>query len=121
MNGFDNMLEKETKKRFKLKGQYEEEFTYQPVKRQFIFYQICSFELNGKHQVRKVVFNENSEIIPSLTKESKVKKEKINKFLETCPEYKRAIYPTYNLDTVGYPSDLEILTAQSLILNDYIE
>ncbi len=115
---FDEILEKEEKKRFKLKGQHEEEFAYSPEKRLFTFYQICSFEVKGKHSVRRFTFNEKSEILHHLTKESRVKKSKINEFLERCPEYKFTIYPTYNFEIVGDPSDLEILTAQSRILNN---
>jgi hypothetical protein len=95
----------------------EEDFIYKPDERQFSFYQICFFPVSKKRKVRKIIYNENGDIMRNT--EALLKKDKLDKFLKKCPKYKYTIYPTYDLDVVGFPSSLEILTAKSQILNEY--
>lgn len=112
----DDQLENETKKRFQL-GTQKDDFIYQPNKKQFSFYQICQFAIDKKYKVRKAIFNESGDML-SYT-EKCIKKEILNKFIKKCPKFKFTIYPTYDLDVVGFPDPYEILTAQSHILNEY--
>jgi len=118
MNGIEKALASENKLRIRLKTQ-DEEFIYKPNKRLFSFYQICQFPVDSLHLVRKVRFNECAEAVGA--KEKRLKKEELNKFLAKCPDYKFSVYPTYNFDQIGYPDPNEILTNQSLILNELVE
>lgn len=102
--------------RFRLKEQ-EEDFIYKPNERQFTFYQICQFKINNRYLVRKITYNEYGEIIKYKT--AKLKRDKLDKFIKKCPEYKYTIYATYDLENIGFPNDLEIHTTQSRILNNY--
>jgi hypothetical protein len=95
----------------------EEDFIYKPDARQFSFYQICQFPIDKKYKVRKIIFNELGEMLKN--SEAKLKKDKLDKFLNKCPKYKYTIYPTYDLDVVGFPDENEIMMLQSHILNDY--
>jgi hypothetical protein len=104
------------KRIFCLKSQ-EEDFIYKPEERRFSFYQICQFSIDDKHRVRKIIYDEFGEMVEK--REKWLAKERVNKFLKKCPKYKYTIYPSYDLDVVGYPEDNEILTAKSQILNDY--
>ena len=111
-----DVIDREDKLRFRLQTQ-EEEFIFKPDERQFSFYQICSFSVDKKYKVRKVIYNENGEMITH--REKRLKKDILDKFLKKCPEYKYTIYPTYDLDVVGFPEDGEILILKSSILNEY--
>jgi hypothetical protein len=102
--------------RFKLKS-HEEDFIFQPQRRQFSFYQICQFPIDKKYAVRKLIYDETGELITY--REAPFKKEVLDKFLKKSPEYKRTIYPAYELGVIGFPEANEILTARSQILNDY--
>lgn len=115
-NRFEKSLENDKRMEFRLKEQ-EEEFVYQPESRQFSFYQICMYSVDKKYHVRKIIYDEYGDMVKS--KEDKLKKSKLDKFLKKCPEYKYTIYPAYNLDIVGLPQPNEILTAKSQILNCY--
>lgn len=110
------MIDTDKKLTFRLQEQ-EEEFIYKPDARQFTFYQICQFAINGQYSIRKLIYNEIGELINY--KEAKLKKEKIKKFIKKCPSYKYSIYSVYNLDNVGFPNSDEILTANSQILNNF--
>jgi len=105
------------KMNFRLK-EPDKEFVYDPSKRIICFYQITSFPLDGKHQVRKIVYNEKLEVID--IKYKKISTPKIKQFTENTPHYRFNLYPVYDLDMVEYPNDGEVLTAQSLILNNMV-
>ena len=110
---------KETNKRMKFRiEEQEQEYEYNPEKREFPFYQICHFSMDGKkHKIRKIYYNEVGEILRH--NEDLIKKSKLDKFLKKCPKYKYTIYPAYDLDIVGFPQNNEITMAMSQILNDY--
>lgn len=112
----DDQLENETKKRFRL-GVQKDDFIYQPNKRQFSFYQICQFAIDKKYKVRKIIFNELGDMLNYT--EKNIEKETLSRFIKKCPKFKYTIYPSYDLDVVGFPEPYEILTAQSHILNEY--
>lgn len=103
---------------FKLKTQ-QEDFIYAPEQRTFSFYQICQFPINKKYEVRKLVFDEFGELVSN--RETKLKKEVLDKFLSKCKPFKYCIYPTYQLNIVDLPTLDEISTARSQILNDYVQ
>jgi len=111
-----NQSDVATNMRFKLKS-YEEDFIFHPEQRQFSFYQICQFPIDKKYAVRKLIYDETGELITY--REAILKKDILDKFLKKCPEYKRTIYPTYELGIIGFPEANEILTARSQILNNY--
>ena len=115
-NNIEECLDREDKLRFRLQSQ-EEEFIYKPDERQFSFYQICQFPVNKKYKVRKLIYNENGDMMTH--REKAMKKDILDRFLKKCPDYKYTIYPTYDLDVVGFPDPNEILTAKSHILNEY--
>lgn len=115
-NDINDVLDREDKLRFRLQSQ-EEDFIYKPDERKFSFYQICQFPVNKKYKVRKIIYNENAEMITH--REKAMKKEILDKFLKKCPDFKYTIYPVYDLDVVGFPDPNEILTAKSNILNEY--
>lgn len=103
--------------RYKLKSQYEETQDDIFIRRNFSFYQICQFQIDKKYAVRKIIYDEEGEMISY--SENKLKKAILDKFLKNCPHYKYTIYPAYELDVIGYPEANEILTAKSQILNEY--
>jgi hypothetical protein len=115
-NNIEDCLDREDKLRFRLQSQ-EEEFIYKPDERQFSFYQICQFHVDKKYKVRKLIYNENGDMMTH--REKAMKKDILDRFLKKCPDYKYTIYPTYDLDVVGFPDPNEILTAKSHILNEY--
>lgn len=102
--------------RFRLETQ-DDDFVYKPEERQFTFYQICQFPINKTYHVRKNIYNEYGDMITH--RETRLKKNILDKFLKKSPKYKYTIYPAYNLDIVGFPEANEILTAQSHILNEF--
>ena len=112
----DAVLKREDKLRIRLQTQ-EEEFIYKPDERQFSFYQICQFPLEKRYHVRKIIYNEMGEMMDH--REKRMKKDIVDKFLKKCPSFKYTIYPAYDLDIVGFPEPNEILTAKSIILNNY--
>lgn len=112
----NNTLDMDSKISFILKEK-DEECEYNPEKMEFTFYQICQFAIDKQYHIRKIVYNELGEMVRY--KEAKLKKTKLEKFLKGSPEYKYTLYPTYNLDIVGYPQANEILMAKSQILNNY--
>lgn len=115
-NNIEDIMQKEEKRRFNLKVQ-EEEFIFKPEERQFTFYQICGYPIDKKYEVRKVIYDENGEMLTHRSK--KLKKDILDKFLKKAPEYKYTVYPTYHLSDIGFPEDGEILMAKSSILNGY--
>lgn len=94
-----------------------DDLKYNPPKKMYKFYQICSFKNpnTGYYDVRIVVFNELAEIVRSRvymfpTKECNalIKKLKSN-------EYK--IYPTYDIDIIDVPQMNDLLILQSPLLS----
>lgn len=124
VNNIDDLLEREKVRRFQLSPQ-EEEFVYQPEKRIFTFYQFCRMhnpdrtEKNGGnvkiHEMRKLIFDEEYQIISK--KEALISARKLEKFINKAPDHKYTLYETYEISSVDLPSDLELYTANSNILN----
>ena len=116
MDKIDDSIKTDNKIRFRLESK-DDNFVYKPEERLFSFYQICQFPIDKKYHVRKLIYNEQYDLVKE--KETHLKKEKLEKFLKKCYKCKYTIYPAYNLDVVGYPQSDEILTSQSQILNNY--
>lgn len=111
----DNRFRMGDKVKFRLKEQ-EDKFDYRPMKREYSFYQICTFSKDDKrHVVRKLYYDEYGNMLRY--NEEMIKKTILQKFLRRCPENKYTIYPTYDLDGVGMPQSNEIELAMSQILN----
>lgn len=85
--------------------------------KKFSFYQICHFAIDGKHGVRKLIYDTEGKLISY--KENIVKREILDNFIKKSPEYKYVIYSVYQLKDIQPPSDNDILTARSQILNNY--
>ena len=104
--------------KFRLESQ-QEELNHQSNanSKQFSFYQICQFPVDKQYTVRKLIYDSEGEIVTY--RESKLKKDVLDKFLKKSQRHKYTIYPTYALDVVGFPDPTEILTALSQILNGY--
>ena len=129
INNIDALIEREKTQRFQLKTQ-DDDFIYQPEKKRFSFYQFCRLANPGKtqeakrkykhfsddiHEFRKLVFNEEYEIVSQ--KEALISYSKLKKFIDKTPDHKYALYETYEIKFIDRPSDLEIYTANSDILN----
>lgn len=107
----DNKLYK-----FRLEKQSDENI-HNPNERQFSFYQICQFPIDKLYSVRKLVYNEEAELLRY--SEKILKKLLLDRFLKGSPHYKYTIYPAYELKSIGFPDAGEILMARSQILNEY--
>lgn len=94
----------------KTDGQY-----YKPSKCTFSFYQICKFPINNKYNVRKIVYNELCIIISH--KVGTFNKQILDNFINKTSPIKYALYPTYDFKFVDMPTDNDILTLKSQILN----
>ena len=94
-----------------------DDMKYNPKKKTFSYYQICSLvnPKTGKHPVRKFIYNELNEIQDVLEKD--YAKKRLDKFIEATPKNKFRIYPTNDLALLNRPSSDEILSAQSELLN----
>lgn len=123
INNIDSLVERERNRRFKLKGQ-DEDFKYQPEKSNFTFYQFCRMHNpertarnRGKkiHEMRKLVYDEEYHVVSR--KEALISRSKLQKFIDNAPDHKYTLYETYEIESIDLPSDLEILTANSNILN----
>lgn len=97
--------------------EHDDDFIHKPDERQFSFYQICQFSVDKKYMVRKLIYDEYGELLTY--RESRLKKDILNKFIKKCSKHKFTIYPAYDLDVVGFPEPKEILIANSHILNDF--
>jgi hypothetical protein len=96
----------------------DDDYEYNPEKRKFNFYQICRFEIDDKHLIRKLVYDQNLNLLRN--KKAKIKKEKLKTFIKNTNDNKYILYPTYNFDGIDLPSDTDVLLASSQILNNHI-
>jgi hypothetical protein len=114
IKGYSNTDDKIYK--FRLEKQTDDSI-HKPNERQFSFYQICQFPMDKMYSVRKLVYNEEAELLRY--SEKKLKKILLDRFLKGSPHYKYTIHPSYDLKDVGFPNAGEILMARSQILNEY--
>lgn len=114
---------KENNKRIKLVPQVDP-FIYQPAKINFPFYQICRMhnpsrtaKNNGKkiHEMRKLIYDQDFQLVSK--KEALIENDKLQRFIDKAPDNKYTLYETYEITSIDLPSDLELYTANSQILN----
>lgn len=119
----EQLVQLESNRRFKLKNN-DEEFVYNPEKHTFSFYQFCRMHnpdrSNGSnkykiHEMRKLIFDEQYNLI--YKKEALIDSVKLQKFISNAPNNKYTLYETYEIGLIDMPSDLELHTANSHILN----
>jgi len=94
------------------------QFTYCPQKELLSFYQICQFKnpYSGRYETRKVIFNQNGEIVKTFEKE--YSEDRIKKFTKMHRENKFCMYPVYDIKLVALPDPGNILEAKSELLNN---
>lgn len=124
----DALAAREHTRRFKLVPQ-EDEFTYQPEKQNFSFYQFCRMHNPGQsqrikekrgvkvkiHEMRKLIYDEEYNL--QTEKIALITADKLENFIKAAPDHKYTLYETYEIASIDYPSDLELYTANSQILN----
>ena len=92
-------------------------FEFNPDKHLYSFYQVCQFRNNysKKYEVRKVVFDQNGEIIKTF--EKGYPKSKLSNFLKIQTPQKYALYPVANLSLIDLPNPNNLFGASSELLN----
>jgi len=123
INNLDALFDREKVTRFALAAQ-EEKFVYRPEKKLVSFYQFCrmhnpkrstSVSTQKIHEMRKIVYNEEHQIVKST--EALISAPKLKKFIKSTPAHKFTLYETFDIKLIDMPSDLEVYTACSAILN----
>ena len=102
------------KTRFIFAKKQNPEMCYNPKPIEYSFYQICSYPEDGFFNVRKLIYNQNFELIKTYEKE--YPKKKIDKFLKITPKQKYQLYPTMKLNLVAHPNPDQIISANSNLL-----
>jgi len=103
-------------KTFSITTNKEDIYDYTILPQQFTFYQICHFDIDKKHNVRKIVFDETDNIVKCT--ESWITKKVLNNFIKGSPKYKYLIYPSYDLKQIQMPDGSDILLAKSNLLKN---
>jgi hypothetical protein len=106
--------------KFKLTKNQDEDtriLTGKSDERQFSFYQICQFPMDKQYSVRKLIYNEEAELLRY--SEKKLDKNILDRFLKNSPVHKYVIYPAYELSSIEFPNAGDVLMARSQILNEY--
>lgn len=65
--------------------------------------------------MRKIVYDEEHTIVKST--EALISAPKLKKFIKSTPAHKFTLYETFDIKLIDTPSDLEVYTACSAILN----
>lgn len=91
---------------------------YKPSQIKNSYYQICQFKnpSTNLYETRKVIFNENYEIIKSY--ERSYEKDYLEKFMKTNKETKYKIYPVSYIKYVSYPNSAELHISHSSLVNN---
>lgn len=127
-NDIDILAARENRRRFKLVPQ-DDEFVYQPLKQNFSFYQFCRMHNPDRskriklergikvkvHEMRKLVYDEEYNLLKEST--ALITSDKLQNFIKVTQDHKYTLYETYEIESIDYPSDLELYTANSQILN----
>jgi hypothetical protein len=124
INNIEILAERENVKRFKLRAQ-EDPFVYKPEQMEFSFYQFCRMHNPDRtaknknikvHEMRKLMYDEEFQL--KSNKHAMISAYKLEKFINKAPDHKYTLYETYEISSVDLPSDLELYTANSQILNN---
>jgi hypothetical protein len=105
-------------KNIKFVGEAPENLIYNPNKFTDSFYQICQFKnpSSNLYQTRKIIFNQNYDIIKIFEKEYNAKT--LQKFIKLNEKYnKHKMYPTNNIKYVDLPNGCDFLVANSNLTN----
>ena len=98
-----------------------EKLQYKPKKSKDSFYQICRFKNpdTGLYETRKVIFDEDGEILANFEKQytSKI----IKQFVRTTQANKFKAYPTYLISSVAPPNKSDMSQASSALINNVDE
>lgn len=91
---------------------------YKPEKIKNSYYQICQFKnpTTNKYETRKVIFNENHEIIKLY--ERSYDKDYLEKFMKTNKTSKYKIYPVAYIKYVSYPNSNDMYESYSSLINN---
>ena len=103
------------KTRFLFKKKENPNMAYNPPPVEYSFYQICSYPDDGFFHVRKLIYNQNFDLVDKF--EKKYPKKKIDKFLKITPVNKYQLYPALNLKLVALPNPNQIISANSSLLS----
>jgi hypothetical protein len=95
-----------------------EKLKYKPPRSKDSFYQICRFKnpSTNLHETRKIIFNEEGEILGNFEKQYTGKI--IKQFIKTTQANKFKAYPTYSISDVAYPNKSDMSQAQSALINN---
>ena len=95
-----------------------EKLQYKPKRSKDSFYQICRFKNpnTGLYETRKVIFNEDGEILGNFEKQYTGKI--IKQFIRTTQANKFKAYPTYLISTVAPPNKSDMSQACSSLINN---
>lgn len=98
----------------------DEEMTYKPEQKIDTFYQICQFknQFTKKHGTRKVVFDEQGNILKTFEREYSY--QKLEEFMRRNRSTKYKIYPTHDISIVDLPGGEEMICVHSELLNNDI-
>ncbi len=102
----------------KFTGETAENLSYKPNKFNNSFYQICNFKnpFTNLYPTRKVIFNENFEIIKIFEKEYNFNT--LNKFMETNGETNKfTMHPTNDISCVDLPNVGDFMIISSDLIN----
>lgn len=109
-------------KKIKFVGNEIDDLTFKPEKSRNTFYQICQFknpytELYG---TRKVIFNENYDIIQKFEKEYSI--HKLRKFMKKNSEAnKYRVYPVNDINYIDIPNNSDLMMANSDLINRNVD
>lgn len=94
-----------------------DDMVYKPAKRIDTFYQICQFpdEFDKKYSTRKIIFNENGDILKIFERNYSGKK--LEQFMKQNKTTKYKLYPTHDITIIDLPGAEEMICASSELLN----
>lgn len=89
---------------------------YQPEHKLYKFYQICMYKdpKYDKYNIRLLIIDENQDIIKETIKRYTL--QQCNNIIASSKTNEYNVYPTYDLNLVGYPNLDELLKTQSELL-----
>ena len=95
----------------------QSDMVYNPDAVTFNYYQICFYPNpnTGEISVRRLTFNQYFQVVD--VKQKTYNQKKVKKFIQSIPKSRYCIYPTYNIDMVGYPNPDQIINCNSKLLN----
>jgi len=92
--------------------------SYSPKQKFDSFYQICIYKdlETGLYNTKKIVFDENENIVRITPKQRSLKI--LKKFMTEKNVHKYKLFPVVNLDNVALPTGADIAQARSYLINN---